>query len=115
MENWSIITVIEWLALRIGKHFIFFPHGWNSWDNTGISSDLPIIQASSMYQVSKTELGLDIYSIKHWIANLWNSSYVQKNKSHDTGTLPLLAPDLLEQLLKDGHLKSVFHDSSHRI
>lgn len=69
-----------------------------------------------MYQVSKTELSLDIYSIKYGTANSLNPSYVvQTNESRDTGALPLLAPDLLAQLLKDGHLKSVFHDSSHRI
>lgn len=68
-----------------------------------------------MYQVSKTELSLDIYSIEYWIADSWNPSYVvQTNKSQDTGTLPLLAPALLAPALKVGYLKSVFHDSSHR-
>lgn len=40
---------------REGFHF-FFPVGANSMENTGISSDLLIIQSSRTYQVSKPEL-----------------------------------------------------------
>lgn len=107
----------NWVSGSQGREAFqfFFPMGGIAWRILGFLQIYSLFKHLVRIRYLK-QLGLDIYSMKYWIADTWNPSHVvQTNKSYDTGALPLLAPTLLARLPEDGHLKSVFHDSSCRI